>query len=176
MTDDTWMLLVDPTWQEPSAQTGPPPVEAIVGGWPASAGDKLGRFMPNPYFVPATPDSPADPVDAVVRLVACGEEDTDRLYSVMRESLFWIALNDDGSVIIDVSPDGQRCLLAVTAPLHKLTVSTENWQETTAGDLVELLVDHGVDLLLNPGANCCMRLVRSVVADRLTDEMEGENP
>ncbi|MCE7007344.1 type VII secretion system-associated protein [Kibdelosporangium philippinense] len=174
------MFLIDPGWhpaEDAEAETdvedgdeadGPGvPLVAIVGGWLAGADGTLSRFNPNPDYEPSTPNSPTDPVDAALRLVTRGEMDTDVMFSIMQESGFAVALEEDGTPIVAPSPDDVPCLLVTTAPLHRALVHTENWQEVDAEELSGLLTEHDVDLLLNPGAVCSMRLIGQVVTENL---------
>ncbi|MCE7007343.1 type VII secretion system-associated protein [Kibdelosporangium philippinense] len=184
---DQWVFLIDPGWQpledeEPAEDkaeaeeqadgeeepAGPGvPLTAIVGGWLAGADGSLSRFNPNPDYEPSTPNSPTDPVDAALRLVTRGEMDTDTMFSIMKEAGYAVALDENDAPIVAPAPDDVPSLLATTAPLHRKQVRTENWREVDVDELVALLNEHEVDLLLNPGAPCSMRLIGSVLADKL---------
>src|SRR3954470_17580793 len=117
MSDDQWMLLVDPAWQ-PSAAGQNPPAEAVGGGWLVAGDGAVGRFEPNPDYEPATPESPTDPVDAALRLMADGEVDADALFAVLRESEFGVALDERQRPVIAPAPDDVLSLLVTTAPAH----------------------------------------------------------
>src|SRR3954463_5371506 len=73
---DQWVFLIDPSWQAEAAEKGEggadpekPPLEAGLGGWFFAESGVPSRFHANPAYEPTTPDSPTDPVDAVLRLV-----------------------------------------------------------------------------------------------------------
>lgn len=178
-TTDQWVFLIDPGWEPAEDEdiddtadeqdtSGPGvPLAAIVGGWLAGADGSLSRFNPNPDYEPSTPDSPADPVDAALRLVTRGEMDTDTMFSIMQEAGFGVALDEEDVPIVAPSPDDVPCLLVTTAPLHRTQVRTDKWQEVDAVDLIALIEKHQVDILLNPGAQCSMRLIGDVVARKL---------
>ncbi|MEU3650079.1 type VII secretion system-associated protein [Lentzea sp. NPDC034063] len=166
-TEDRWAFLVDPGWAPENPDDGVP-VTAIVGGWLAAADGELSRFHPNPDYQPLTPGSPTDPVDATLHLVARGEIDSDGLFSVIRESLFSVALDEQETPVVAPSPDDVPSLLVTTAPLHQDRVRTEHWREVTATELADLLVERGVDVLLNPGGPASMRLVGAAFARNVT--------
>jgi hypothetical protein len=46
-------------------------------------------------------------------------------------------------------------------------VRTDKWQEVDAENLIALIEQQQVDILLNPGAQCSMRLIGDVVARKL---------
>jgi hypothetical protein len=163
MSDDQWVFLVDPAWQ-PAADGVSPPVEVVVGGW-LVVGEEIGRFEPNPGYEPATPDSPTDPVDAVLRLAADGEVDTDLLFAVIREQEFGVALDECRRPVVAPAPDDVPSLLVTTAPAHRGRVRAEAWLVVDAGELAALLAEHGVDALVNPGACTSTRLLASAIAD-----------
>ncbi|WP_410623838.1 type VII secretion system-associated protein [Amycolatopsis sp. cmx-8-4] len=163
MTAEKWVLLVDPAWPpEPSA----PDRSHVVGGWPVSADGSIGDFEPNPEYVPSGPDSPADPLDAVLRLLAVGDAEFAQVASVFRQVKTAVALDASGAPLTAPSPDGVPCLLVATAPAHRHRVRTAGWRAVDAGELAALLADRpGTDLLLNPGAVGCTRLPAETVQD-----------
>ncbi|MEV6605655.1 type VII secretion system-associated protein [Kutzneria sp. NPDC051319] len=168
MSDDQWMLLVDPAWQpaEEGRSAGQnPPAEAVVGGWLVAADGAVGRFEPNPDYEPATPESPTDPVDAALRLMADGEVDADALFAVLRESEFGVALDEHQRPVIAPAPDDVLSLLVTTAPAHRGRVRAEAWQVVNAEELAGMLAEHEVDALVNPGAQTSTRLLASTIAD-----------
>ena len=158
-----WLFLVDPMWA-PADEHDRPPVEAVVGGWLVDAAGEIGRFEPNEEYKPATPDSPTDPVDAALRLVARGEMDTDALFSVLRGAEFGVAM-EDGVPVVAHAPDDVLSLLVTTAPAHRNRVNAPVWRVVTAAELAELLAEHEADALFNPGATTSIRLTASAVAD-----------
>ncbi|WP_409179298.1 type VII secretion system-associated protein [Amycolatopsis sp. VS8301801F10] len=173
MSEDQWVLLVDPAWQ-PAPTTGgtevpSPPPRAVVGGWLARADGSVSRFEPNPSYEPAAHDSPTDPLDAVLRLTARGEADFDQLAAVFRESAFAVAVDTDESPLVAPSPDNIPCLLVTTAPAHRRRVRAAGWRPAGPLDLLRLLNDRdGVDLLLNPGSPGCLRLLADSVREITT--------
>lgn len=167
--EQQWALVLDPAWQ-PVADDEAPPIEAVLGAWALDADGVTGPFRANPRYVPSRQDSPTDPVEAAVVLVARGEYDEAAVLATMREALFGIALDEQGAAIVAPAPDGVPSVLVTTSPAHTRRVEdVAAWQEITAKDLADSLPDEGVDLLLNPGAAASMRIVagalKSVVAD-----------
>ncbi|EFL09304.1 MULTISPECIES: type VII secretion system-associated protein [Actinomycetes] len=170
MSEDQWVLLVDPAWHPESTADGAevpsPPPQAVVGGWLARADGSVSRFEPNPSYEPAAEDSPTDPLDAVLRLSARDEADFDQLAAVFRESAFAVAVDTDKAPLIAPSPDNIPCLLVTTAPAHRRRVRAAGWRPAGPVDLVRLLNEYdGVDLLLNPGAPGCLRLLADSVEE-----------
>ncbi|WP_328615614.1 type VII secretion system-associated protein [Amycolatopsis sp. NBC_00355] len=163
MTAEKWVLLVDPAWSpEPSA----PDRTHVVGGWPALADGSIGDFEPNPAYEPSGPDSPADPLDAVLRLLSAGDAEFEQVASVFRQVTTAVALDATGSPLTAPSPDGVPCLLVATAPAHRGRVRTAGWLAVDAEELAALLSARpGTDLLLNPGAVGCTRLPADTVRD-----------
>lgn len=163
MTAEKWVLLIDPEWQ-PSAKA--PAESHVVGGWLAREDGSIGAFEPNPAYVPSGPDSPADPLDAVLRLLSRGEADFDRLAPVFHQASTAVALDSAGEPLTAPSPDGVPCLLAATAPAHRARVRTAGWRTVSAAELASLLAARpGTDLLLNPGAVGCTRLPAETVRE-----------
>jgi hypothetical protein len=181
VTGDQWIFLVDPEWQPSIADSDAPqnadqdvereierpPLAAVVGGWLVTADGSISRFHPNPDYEPATPDSPTDPVDAALRLTAKGEVDVDALFSVIRESKFGVALDGADRPLIAAAPDEVTCLLVTTSPAHRDRVGAQGWRDVSAGDLVRLLQDNGVDALFNPGATTSTRLMAEAMGREL---------
>ncbi|MCG3752719.1 type VII secretion system-associated protein [Amycolatopsis sp. Poz14] len=166
MSEDQWVLLVDPAWTADGSEAPTPPPEAVVGGWLAREDGSVSRFEPNPSYEPSAEDSPTDPLDAVLRLTARGEADFDQLAAVFRESAFAVAVDTDESPLVAPSPDNIPCLLVTTAPAHRRRVRAAGWRPAGPVDLLRLLNDYdGVDLLLNPGAPGCLRLLADSVRE-----------
>jgi hypothetical protein len=164
---DDWAMLLDPAWQ-PRFPDEQPPVQAMAGGWPLDADGNPGKFEPNPGFVPATPTSPTDPIDAVLRLVADGQAPVDEVIPTVRDAMLEVAVSDDGYPLIGPAPDGAPCVAVATAPLHRQRVpSVEHWGTVTAEQLLKLLPSD-TDILLNPGAPGSMRLLASALRDSYT--------
>lgn len=168
MTADKWVLLVDPAWRPPSGVDEVPAPEPgrVVGGWLARADGSIGGFEPNPAYVPSGPESPADPLDAVLRLLARGEADAGLLAAVYRQTGFALALDAAGEPLTAPSPDGVPCLLVTSAPVHRARVRTAGWRAASPAELGELLAARpGTDLLVNPGAPGCTRLPAETVRE-----------
>lgn len=69
-------------------------------------------------YVPSREGSPTDPVDAALQLVADGAYEDAEVLAVMRDSLFGIALDEQGSVVVAPSPDDVPSVLVATSPVH----------------------------------------------------------
>jgi hypothetical protein len=152
---ENWFLLMDPAWR-PVAADEAPPAEAVVGLWPVEDG-VIGRFRPNPDYVPADENSPTDPLDLVLRLMLAGQAETWRLRLMVRDSRYDVAMNGDGTPLVTTSPDGVPCVVVATAEPHRRRLRVPDWQQVDLGELVELLAD-GVDVLFNPGGPATTRL------------------
>ena len=133
-------LLIDPEWAD-----GEPPFEAVVGVWAD------GRFRSNPEYRPRFPESPSDPVDAVLRL-----GDTAQLRAVLEDATFELAMNGDGRPLVVRSPDDRPGLIVATSAPHRERVPAPAWR--TIG-LDELPGEH--DVLVNPGGPAPVRLAAS---------------
>jgi hypothetical protein len=168
--EDQWVLLVDPAWvPDGETEITGPPLAAVVGGWLAGADGTVGRFEANPVYEPSGPDSPTDPLDASLRLMARGEVDFDRLAAVLRESVFGVALGAQGEPLIAPAPDDVLSLLVTTAPAHRARVRAENWLDVSAAELAELLGKTGVDTLINPGAPTSTRLLAETITRAVSE-------
>lgn len=189
--EDQWVFLVDPAWRpepptaEPAGEAAAepevreqaldlaggegPPLEAVVGGWLVMADGEVGRFNANPDYVPIHPGSPTDPVDATLQLLMRGEVNSDAMFAVIKECLFDVALDEDDRPIIAPSPDDVPSLLVSTAPAQRFRVRTDRWRGgVTAVELAELLREHEVDVLFNPGGPASVRLIGEVFAESVT--------
>jgi hypothetical protein len=162
--EDQWVLLVDPAWQPAGGtEVAGPPLAAVVGGWLAGADGSVSRFEANPVYQPSSPDSPTDPLDASLRLMSRGEVDFDRLSAVLRESVLAVALGARGEPLVAPAPDDVPSLLVTTAHVHRARVRAESWLEVSAAELAVLLREVEVDVLINPGAPACTRLLAETV-------------
>lgn len=153
-----WFLLMDPAWR-PSTQDSTdetPPAEAVVGVWPVEDG-AIGKFRPNPAYAPADEHAPSDPLDIVLRLMLDGHAETWRVQLMLRDSLYDVALNSDGTPLVTRSPDGVTCVVVATGEPHRRKVRAPGWQRVELLELVELLAD-GVDVLFNPAGAASTRL------------------
>jgi hypothetical protein len=196
---DQWVFLIDPAWQaeqtekaeqadqaDQAEQAGAddatdgeperPPLEAVVGGWFVEQDGTTSRFHANPAYEPSKADSPTDPVDATLQLVVRGEGDADQLLSTMVEGTFGVAVNEENTPVVVLSPDEVPSVLVATAPAHSRRISEVEdlkevaaWAEVTLEQLVGLLPDEGVDVLLNPGAPSSMRLIAAVLKETVEE-------
>jgi hypothetical protein len=174
---DQWVFLIDPSWQAAAPERAEggaekPPLEAVLGGWFVAEDGATSRFHANPDYEARTPDSPTDPVDAVLRLVVRGESEPDQLLDVMAESVFGLAVNAENTPVVVMSPDDVPCVIAATAPAHSRRIAeveglqdVEAWAEVDLGQLVGVLPEEGVDVLLNPGATSSMRLIAATLRE-----------
>jgi hypothetical protein len=156
-----WIILVDPAWRAPAPGVRPP-VEAVVGGWLVAADGSYGGFHANAGYLPSNPDSPTDPVDATLRLVARGEAGVDALLAALRDATVAVAIDQHASPVIDQSPDGVPSVLVTTAAVHRHRVRVQEWMDIPTARLGEWLPEQGVDVLLNPGAPTSIRLSAEV--------------
>lgn len=170
---ENWFLLMDPEWS-PSSENEAPPIEAIVGLWPVEEG-KLGKFRANPEYLPADENSPADPVDAVLRLVLQGRAEAEHIQLMLRDSLFDIAMNGDGRPLVTKSPDDIPCVVVATGEQHRRRINSPDWRRIDLDELVVLLAD-GVDVLFNPGGPASVRLTGDFMRETLMmdDEQVAE--
>lgn len=152
---ENWFLLMDPAWR-PSADDEAPPAAAVVGLWPVEDG-AIGKFRPNPGYAPADENAPSDPLDVVLRLMADGQAETERLRLMLRDSLYDVALNSDGRPLVTTSPDDVPCVVVATGEPHRRRLRAPDWQRVELAELVEQLAD-GVDVLFNPGGPASVRL------------------
>jgi hypothetical protein len=159
------LFLIDPEWR-PAEDEPDPPVTALIGAWRVigDGGDGvLGRFQPNPLYLPSTPDSPLDPVDAVLRALGRGECDIDQVAEVMAGVMFGVALDEKGQAIVRRAPDGVPSVLVATAHAYRDRVEAAGWRDVTLPQLAEALPAQGVDVLVNPGARTSMRVLADAV-------------
>ncbi|MER7016308.1 type VII secretion system-associated protein [Saccharopolyspora sp. NPDC000359] len=160
--EDHWVFLIDPVWEEQGAGEQPP-LEAVVGGWLVEADGTTGRFHANPDYVPSSPDSPTDPVDATLQLVTRGKAEPDALLATLRDAVLGVAVDAEQNPVVAPAPDEVPSVLVTTAPAHRDRVDVEGWHEVTAAELAEVLPDEGVDVLINPGAASSMRILASAL-------------
>ncbi|EWC60580.1 hypothetical protein UO65_4127 [Actinokineospora spheciospongiae] len=170
--EDGLLLLIDNEWRSTAAEPDPP-VSAVLGAWPVTDGTR-GRFQPNPVYQPSSPDSPLDPVDAVLREAARGGS-ADELPALLRDAVLGIAVDEEGNAVVGPTPDGAHAVLVTTAPGHRPRVDAPHWFPVDVRQLAESLPEQGIDVLLNPGGPAAMRMpaevVRSIAAvDREADQ------
>ena len=156
--ESNWYLLMDPQWTPTAAETEPP-VGSIMGWWPVGEDGELGRFRGNPGYEPSDPDSPADPLDGLFRLLTARRAEPDQLRLLLRDSEFDVALGPGGGPLIVQSPDHVSCLLVATSPVYRLSSpQVGSWRRVGIEQLTGLVPD-GVDVLFNPGSPGSLRLV-----------------
>jgi hypothetical protein len=176
--DGNLLLLVDPTW-EPTDEAPEPPVKALLGAWLLTEAQGRGRFQANPIYQPSTPDSPLDPVDAVLRLLSREEDDDGELASllatVLRDVMLCVALDDRGVALVRPAPDGVPSVLVTTAPGHRRRLDVPGWLDVTVEQLAAALPARGVDVLFNPRSPVSMRVRADAIRDaaRGSDDEEG---
>ncbi|MFE0022031.1 type VII secretion system-associated protein [Amycolatopsis sp. NPDC059021] len=163
------VALVDPEWTV-TEEVPEPPIESVVGVWPLLPDGDRGLFLPNPAYRPSTPDSPLDPVDAVLGLISRGEADAELLPDLLRGAVLAVAVDEEGVAIVRPAPDGVPSALVTTSFGHRDRVTATDWLPMTLPDLAEALPPHGVDVLLNPGAPTSMRLLADAVRAAAAEE------
>lgn len=166
------IFLIDSAWR-PTEEAPNPPLTALMGAWRVTGDGDRGRFQPNPLYLPSTPDSPLDPVDAVLGLLARGEFDADQLPEVLCEVMFGVALDEQGVAIVRRAPDGMPAVLVTTAYGHRDRVDAAGWRNVTVTQLAAALPARGVDVLLNPGAPTSMRVLADAVRAAAASEHAG---
>jgi hypothetical protein len=176
---DQWVFLVDPAWSADDADgagESRPPTEAVVGGWFVAEDGTTGRFQANPAYEPSRPDSPTDPVDALLQLVVRGDGEAGDLLDEMRDAVFGLAVDADNTPVVVLSPDEVPCVLVATAPAHSRRIMLAGevpdiaaWVEIELAQLVDVLPEQGVDLLLNPGAPASMRMLAAALHEVVAD-------
>lgn len=154
------LLLIDQEWQ-PTDDQPDPPVEALLGAWEVGADGQPGRFQPNPVYRPRSPNSPLDPVDAMLRHLA--ETGTGDLPSVLSSATLGIAVDEQGVALVRPAPDGIPSVLVATAYGHRHVEGVPHWADITVRQLATALPATDVDVLLNPGAPTSMRLEAAAI-------------
>jgi hypothetical protein len=168
------LLLIDSAWA-PTEDVPEPPLTAVIGTWPLTPDGARGRFQPNPVHRPSTTDSPLDPVDAALGLLARNEFDADQLPAVLSDVMLGIAVDERGIAIVARAPDGVPAVLVTTSYGHRDRVEAAGWRDVTLAQLAEALPARGVDVLLNPGAPASMRVLADAVraAGAMPTDMPG---
>lgn len=160
--EGNWYLLMDPQWT-PTAEETEPPVTSIMGLWPVEENGELGRFRANPEYAPSDPDAPADPLDALFRMLIAGRAEPDQARLLLRDSEYEVALGPGGGPLIVPSPDEVDCLLVATSPAYRLdSPKVGSWRHIDIEQLAEILPE-GIDVLFNAGSPGSVRLVAAFV-------------
>lgn len=152
-----WFVLLDPGWTAGTPDSVPPP-EVIVGGWMLDADGAVGPFEPNPNYVPRNQSTPTDPLDALLRLAARGEDVGDQIVPTIRDTVVQIGCDENDDPVIVLSPDGVPCVQIVTAEVHRSRLTTDRSWPVVGSKLSEI-VPEGTDILINPGGRAQFRLV-----------------
>ena len=169
--DSRLLLLLDPEFRMDEEQPDLPP-HVVLGAWIVNETGAPSRFHPNPAYRPSTPGSPLDPVDAVLRALADGQDVADQLSAVLRDTVLGIATDEQGSALIKPAPDGVPSVQVATSFGHRARVEDDvRWLDVTVEELADALPQHGVDVLLNPGSPASMR----VLADAIRAAAEAED-
>ncbi|MGW5751314.1 type VII secretion system-associated protein [Nocardia rhamnosiphila] len=156
-----WFVLFDPNWSgNPTDKT--PPVEVMVGGWRLEEDGELGPFRPNPGYRPQTPNTPSDPIDALLRLIAAGEDRGDRIIPTLKRTVVEIACDDQNQPRVALSPDDIPCVVVVTAEIHKHHLPVSRWLPVLGSRLSEI-VPAGTDVWFNPSSDHRFRLDTDVI-------------
>jgi hypothetical protein len=159
-----WLVLTTPRWEPSTPSQKQPPPEAIVGGWMVDENGSVGPFQPNPDYLPADAATPTDPLDAILRLIAGGEQQlVDEFVSMLCHSIVEIGCDEHNQPGVTIMPDDILCVVIATSPTQKLGVEVDRWWPVVGSDLPEI-VPGGVGILLNP--NGCAPLC--LVSDALT--------
>ncbi|MFD2419592.1 type VII secretion system-associated protein [Amycolatopsis pigmentata] len=162
--EDDVMFLVDPAFLATEEQPSPP-VKALIGAWLVDENGNRSRFQPNPLYEPGSPDSPLDPVDALLRGLADDGGLADHLPVALRDAMLGIAVEENGTALVRQAPDGVPSVLVTTSFGHRRNLVVPQWLDVTIEELAEALPSEGVDVLLNPGAAASMRLLADAVRD-----------
>lgn len=156
-----WFVLFDPNWAgDPTQDT--PPAEVMVGGWRLEQDGTLGPFRPNPGYRPQTPDTPSDPLDALLRLITAGEDRSDQIIPALTHTVVEIACDDQNEPRTALSPDNIPCVVVVTAEIHKHQLAVPRWLPVLGARLPETVPD-GTDVWFNPGSDHPFRLATTAI-------------
>ncbi len=158
---DDWFVLLDPTWQTENP-SGDPPVEAIVGGWRLDKNGSLGPFQSNPRYIPRNDSTPTDPIDALLRLIANGDDCSDQIIPTLRNTVVQLACDSQDQLCIAPAPDDVTCALVVTAEVHKQRLNVPHWWAILGAQLPEV-IPVGIDVLFNPGGEHQFRLTTEAI-------------
>ncbi|GHH56536.1 type VII secretion system-associated protein [Lentzea cavernae] len=169
MTEENWLLLMDPGW-EPEDEGEPPPLRAVVGVWAVEGQGAIGKFQANPDYVPSDGSSPSDPVDAALRLVLRGELPIEQARGVLAEVLVDVAMNGDGRPLVVRSPDDVPCVVVCTGQVHRDRTASPDWWRTGLAGLTGLLGEF--DCLINPGGPAAIRLTGDFLREERPEAAE----
>ncbi|WBC01028.1 type VII secretion system-associated protein [Micromonospora sp. WMMA1976] len=161
MSDDEFVFLLDPEWP---AGDDEPPFEAVLGVWQVGEDGEVGEFRGNPDYRRHFPDSPTDPLDAVLRLIAAaGAVRPAHLRAVLRASTLHLAVNGDGRPLVVHAPDDERCVVVATGEPHREPVPAPGWRLLDLAGLAAVAGDR--DVLVNPGGPAPARLAAAFLRE-----------
>ncbi|MGA6205987.1 type VII secretion system-associated protein [Nocardia testacea] len=161
-------MLVDPGW-DGAGQTASPPVDVIVGGWELRGDGSTGPFRPNPRYRPSASTVPTDPIDAVLRLLAAGQQRGPDLVDAIRDSIVEIGCDEHGRPLLGTAPDNTPCVVVATAELQKARVDVDRWIPVHGSALTDI-IPVGADILLNPAGIAPFRLRTDTLRSAATHE------
>ncbi|MEW2592588.1 type VII secretion system-associated protein [Micromonospora aurantiaca] len=162
MSDDEFVFLLDPEW--PAGEDDEPPFEAVLGVWQVGEDGEVGDFRGNPDYRRHFPDSPADPLDALLRMVAAaGAVRPAHLRAVLRASPLHLAVNGDGRPLVVHAPDDERCVVVATGEPHREPVPAPGWRLLDLAELAAVAGDR--DVLVNPGGPAPARLAAAFLRE-----------
>ncbi|WP_370942266.1 type VII secretion system-associated protein [Amycolatopsis sp. cg5] len=171
MPDAEMLMLVDPDWK-PSADQPNPPREAVSGAWTVSPQGVRGRFEPNPVYRPLRPETPLDPLDAVLRGLSRTDPVSELLAPALRDALLAIAVDEQDVALVRRAPDGTPVVMVVSAYGHREQLDVPAWRDVTVEELAEALPAKGIDVLVNPASTASIRIPATVVFE-LAGRAEG---
>ena len=158
---DDWFVLLDPARKTGSSDLPP---EAIVGGWMVEDDGTVGPFQPNPRYVPGDTSTPTDPIDAILRRIAGGEQLADDLVESIRNAVVEIGCDEQDRPLVGTGPDGTVCAVIATAATQKLDVDVDRWWPVVGSELPNILPPE-TDILLNPHGMAPFRLATDALRD-----------
>lgn len=104
----------------------------------------------NPEYQPRNAGAPADPIDALLRLIERDEADPAELQVLLHDSLVDLAMNGDGNPLIVSLPDDGRAVVVTTSHPLRQHMPAPEWWPAGLDDLARLLPP-GTDVVINPG-------------------------
>ncbi|WP_051163363.1 type VII secretion system-associated protein [Nocardia brevicatena] len=161
-------MLVDPAWNRTDPAESPP-VDVIVGGWELRADATTGPFRPNPRYRPSTPSVPTDPIEAVLRLIAEGQQLGTELVNAVRDSIVEIGCDVHNRPLPDTASGEVPCVIVATAELQKAHIDIDRWIPVHGNTLIDI-IPTSADVLLNPAGVAPFRLRTATLRSATTDD------
>lgn len=175
---DDLRLLVD-TWWEQIDPGEAPPLHAVIGMWAIGPDGLLTPFEANDHYRSRDEESPADPLEAVMRVALESPALLGQLLLMLRHSVLHRATTAAGRPLTVPSPDGTHFQVAVTSESRRAAVDSPEWCRLDLFGVVSSLPD-GVDVLVNPGSPCPMKLSGELLRQALVlspaDELLARRP